>query len=127
MLPLLEGDLLAVLAAAAAGELDAGTVDARPGAAVTVVLAAGDYPARGDRGSAITGIEAAEENGALVFHAGTALHDGAVVTNGGRILNVTAVGDDLAAARASAYAAADAITWEGARRRDDIALAASTR
>ena len=93
---------------------------------MTVVLAAGDYPAGGDRGSPITGIEAAEAMGALVFHAGTALHDGAVVTNGGRVLNVTAVGDDLLAARAAAYAAADLITWEGARRRDDIALAAST-
>ena len=80
---------------------------------MTVVLAGGDYPARGDVGSPITGIEAAEATGALVFHAGTALHDGAVVTNGGRILNVTAAGDDIASARAAAYAAADLITWDG--------------
>ena len=92
---------------------------------MTVVLAGGDYPAGGDRGSRISGIEAAEANGALVFHAGTALHEGAVVTNGGRVLNVTAVGADLASARAAAYAAADLITWDGVRRRDDIALAAS--
>ena len=92
---------------------------------MTVVLAGGDYPARGDVGSPITGIEAAEATGALVFHAGTALHDGAVVTNGGRVLNVTATGDDIAAARAAAYAAADLITWDGVRRREDIALAAA--
>ena len=79
-------------------------VDARPrsgGAAVTVVLAAGDYPARGDRGSPIDGIDAAEATGALVFHAGTALRDGRLVTNGGRILSVTATGDDARRARAT--------------------------
>ena len=92
---------------------------------LAVVLAAGDYPARGDQGSVITGIEAAEATGALVFHAGTALHDGDVVTHGGRILNVTGVGDDLVAARAAAYAGADLIAWDGVRRREDIALAAS--
>ena len=79
---------------------------------------------RGDSGSPISGIEAAEATGALVFHAGTALRDGAVVTNGGRILNVTGVGADLAAARAAAYAAADLIRWDGVRRREDIALGA---
>ena len=125
LLPLVEGDLLAALAAAAAGDLSHVELGRRAGAAVTVVLAAGDYPASGDRGSPITGIEAAEATGALVFHAGTALRDGRVVTNGGRILNVTGVGDDLAAARAAAYAAADLITWPGARRREDIALVAS--
>jgi phosphoribosylamine--glycine ligase len=91
------------------------------------VLAGGDYPATGDRGSPISGIEAAEATGALVFHAGTALHDGAVVTNGGRILNVTGRGADVASARAAAYAAADLIAWDGVRRRDDIALAAAER
>ena len=59
---------------------------------MTVVLAAADYPERGDTGSPIEGIEEAEAAGALVFHAGTALHDGRLVTNGGRILNVTALG-----------------------------------
>ena len=126
LLPLLDGDLLAVLAAAAAGDLG-GTSARRRGRArpSPSCSPAGDYPAGGDRGSPISGIEAAEATGALVFHAGTALRDGAVVTNGGRILNVTGVGDDLAAARAAAYAAADLITWDGVRRRDDIALAAS--
>jgi len=125
LLPLVDGDLLAALAAAAAGDLSHVELDRRAGAAVTVVLAAGNYPASGDRGSPITGIEAAEATGALVFHAGTALRDGRVMTNGGRILNVTGVGDDLAGARAAAYAAADLIAWDGVRRREDIALAAS--
>jgi len=125
LLPLVEGDLLAALAAAAAGDLSHVELGRRAGAAVTVVLAGGDYPASGDRGSPITGIEAAEATGALVFHAGTALRDGRVVTNGGRVLNVTGVGDDLGAARSAAYAAADLITWQGARRREDIALVAS--
>jgi phosphoribosylamine---glycine ligase len=123
--PLLEGDLLAALAAAAAGDLAGVELAPGPGAAATVVLAAGMYPATGDRGSVITGIEAAEATGALVFHAGTALRDGCVVTNGGRVINVTGLGEDISAARASAYAAADLISWEGVRRRDDIALAAS--
>ena len=109
LMPLVEGDLLEALAACAAGDLAGVRLEQGTGAAVTVVLAAGDYPARGDTGSPINGIEAAEATGALVFHAGTALRDGSVVTNGGRILNVTGVGDDLAGARAAAYAAADLI------------------
>jgi len=125
VMPLIEGDLLEALAACAAGDLGAVRLDRRAGAAVTVVLAAEDYPARGNTGSRITGIEAAEAGGALVFHAGTALLDGSLVTNGGRILNVTGVGGDIAAARAAAYAAADLIEWGGVRRREDIALAAS--
>ncbi len=125
LLPLLGGDLLAALAAAAAGDLERVEFEPAAGAAVTVVLAGGDYPAQGDVGSPITGIEAAEATGALVFHAGTALHDGDLVTNGGRVLNVTATGDDIAAARTAAYAAADLIAWDRVRRREDIALAAS--
>ena len=125
LLPILDGDLLGALAAAAAGDLSGVHLAQSGRAAVTVVLAAGGYPASGDRGSVITGIEAAEATGALVFHAGTALHDGEVVTNGGRILDVTGVGDDLAAARAAAYTGADLIAWSGVRRREDIARAAS--
>ncbi len=125
LLPLVEGDLLPALAACAAGDLSGIRLGQSEQAAVTVVLAGGDYPARGDQGSAIAGIEAAEATGALVFHAGTALRDGALVTNGGRILDVTGVGADLAAARTAAYEAADLISWAGVRRREDIALAAS--
>ncbi len=127
VLPLLEGDLLGALSAAAAGDLSGVELGIAAKAAVTVVVAAGDYPARGDKGSPITGIEAAEAGGALVFHAGTALHDGQVVTNGGRVLNVTGVGSDLAAARSAAYAGVEQIAFAGARHRTDIALTASTK
>jgi phosphoribosylamine--glycine ligase len=125
LLPLLESDLLTLLSAAARSELDGLTVETARAAAVTVVLAAAEYPARGDRGSTITGVEEAEAAGALVFHAGTALHGDRLVTNGGRVLNVTAVAGTLAGAREAAYEAADRISFEGLRRRGDVALAAA--
>jgi phosphoribosylamine---glycine ligase len=121
LLPRLEGDLLPALAACAAGSLAGVSLPVSPQAAVTVVLAAGDYPERGDSGSPIDGISEAEAKGALVFHAGTALHDGRLVTNGGRILGITGVGDTIAAARATAYAAASHIHFAGVRFRRDIA------
>ena len=121
LLPRLEGDLLEALTAAATGSLPGVTLPASDDAAVTVVLAGGEYPQRGDTGSPITGIEEAEAAGAYVFHAGTALHDGRLVTNGGRILNVSAVGDSVGAARAAAYAAAAHIDFPGMQYRTDIA------
>jgi phosphoribosylamine--glycine ligase len=116
LLPRLETDLLPLLA----GEL-VGPVRVSQGAAVTVVLASAGYPAQSDSGTPIDGIAAAEATGALVFHAGTALHDGHVVTNGGRVLNVTATGDTVADARAAAYAAAARIDFAGMQYRSDIA------
>jgi phosphoribosylamine---glycine ligase len=124
ILPRLEGDLLTSLASAAAGRLD-GELGVSDRAAVTIVLASGDYPERGDSGTPIEGIDAAEETGALVFHAGTARHGGRLVTNGGRILNVTALGDDLAAARARAYDTVSRISFAGMRFRRDIGFAAA--
>jgi phosphoribosylamine--glycine ligase len=121
LLPRLDGDLLDALAAAATGSLAGVTLAASESAAVTIVLAGGGYPQRGDSGSPITGIEQAETSGALVFHAGTALHDGGLVTNGGRILNVTALGDSVASARDAAYAAAAHIHFPGMQYRSDIA------
>src|SRR4029077_15483441 len=92
LVPRLEGDLLAALAATARGEL-AGTAPClRDHAAVTVVLAGRDYPASGDSGTPIEGVADA---GALVFHAGTAERDGRLVTAGGRILAVTGVGPTI--------------------------------
>ena len=120
LLPRLKGDLAAVLAAAAAGELG-GELGVAEGAAVTVVLAAGGYPEQGDAGSPIEGVEAAEAEGALVFHAGTALRDGRLVTNGGRILAVTGRGSSVAQARQEAYRAVGKISFEGMRYRSDIA------
>jgi phosphoribosylamine--glycine ligase len=121
VLPLLEGDLLAALAAAAAGELGGTELAPGSGAAVTVVLAAGAYPAASDRGSTISGVEECEATGALVFHAGTAMQGDRLVTNGGRILGVTGLGATVADARAAAYAGAERIVWDGMRRRSDIA------
>jgi phosphoribosylamine--glycine ligase len=124
ILPLVEGDLLGALWGAATGEMDA-NLSIGEGAAVTVVLASGDYPERGDTGIPIDGIEAAEATGALVFHAGTARHDGRLVTSGGRILGVTGIAGDLGTARAAAYEAADKIEFAGMQFRRDIALAAT--
>jgi len=124
LLPRLEGDVLELLAAAAHGDLSGAAVDVADNAAVTVVLAAGDYPARGDTGSSIEGIADAEAAGALVFHAGTARYGDRIVTNGGRILNVTATGANVAEARDRAYAACDVITFPGMRFRRDIAAVA---
>jgi len=115
LLPRLDGDLLSLLAG------DHGGVEVSQRAAVTVVLAGGAYPEHGDTGTPIEGIEDAEARGALVFHAGTALQDGRLVTNGGRVLNVVGVGDTVAHARTAAYDAAACIDFAGMRFRGDIA------
>ena len=127
VLPLVDGDFLAALDAAAGGALDRAELGRRDGSSVTVVLTAGDYPAEGDRGTPIEGVADAERAGALVFHAGTALGDGRLVTNGGRLLGVTAVAPTLEEARSRAYAAADLIQIDGARRREDIGLEGRAR
>jgi phosphoribosylamine--glycine ligase len=124
LLPLLEGDLLGALSAAAAGDLSRVDLTVADGAAVTVVVAAGAYPEQGDVGSPIEGIAAAEDAGALVFHAGTARQGTQVVTNGGRILNVTATGGTVAEARGRAYAACELISFNDMRYRKDIAAVA---
>ena len=96
-----------------------------PGSAVTVVMAAAGYPGDIRTGDVITGIDAADaQPGVDVLHAGTKRADGAVVTHGGRVLSVTAVAEDLAAARERAYAAVQRISWSGEQHRMDIALAA---
>jgi len=122
-LPRLGGDLLEALAASAAGNLGGVELPVSDRAAVTVVLAGRDYPERSDVGTPIEGIAEAEAAGAHVFHAGTALHDGRLVTNGGRVLDVTALGDSVADARAAAYEAASRIHFDGVRFRRDIASA----
>ena len=125
VLPRVEGDLLELLFAATVGDLSGAAPSLSADAAVTVVLASPDYPARSDHaGAPISGLEAAEASGALVFHGGTAVRDGTVVTSGGRILSVTGTGSTLADARAHAYAAVDLITFEGMQFRADIAAVA---
>ncbi|MGZ4332742.1 MAG: phosphoribosylamine--glycine ligase [Gaiellaceae bacterium] len=122
LMPLVDSDLVEVLAAAAVGDLGGMDVVMSDGAAVTIVLAAPDYPERSDyAGVAISGVEAAEASGALVFHGGTAMRGETLVTNGGRILSVTGTGTTVATARAHAYAAAGMIEFDGVRHRTDIA------
>jgi phosphoribosylamine---glycine ligase len=128
VLPRLDGDLLDLLRRAATpGGLQGATLRFGDDAAVTVVLASAGYPASSSSGDVISGID---DVGAdiEVTHAGTARReDGAIVTAGGRVLNVTALGADIAAARDAAYAAADLITFEGRQLRRDIALRAVGR
>ncbi len=114
LLPRLETDLLPLLLGEATPEIS-------PRAAVTVVLAGRDYPAAPDKGTPIEGVEDAEATGALVFHAGTALRDGQLVTNGGRVLNVVGVGETVAEARTAAYDAVSRIHFAGMQFRTDIA------
>src|SRR3546814_2446636 len=105
-----DGDLVELLLAVAEGRLAGqGPVQLAERAALTVVMAANGYPGTPEKGGAITGIDAAEAAGARVFHAGTADKDGAIVANGGRVLNVTATGDTVKAAQQAAYKAVDAI------------------
>jgi phosphoribosylamine---glycine ligase len=120
-----EGNFPEALAAAAAGDARHVELPVVDDAAVTLVMAAGGYPDSGDTGSSIAGIADAESTGALVFHAGTAQHGDRLVTNGGRILDVTALGPTIAAARERAYDAAARISFRGARYRSDIAKEAA--
>ena len=124
ILPRLEGDLLEALAAVADGSLAGVQLAARPVAAVTVVLATLGYPEAPATGLPIEGIAAAERTGALVFHAGTALRSGILVTAGGRVLNVSALGESIGDARERAYRAVEHIELPDVQYRHDIALAA---
>jgi len=124
LLPRVDGDLLGALARAAAGDLSSVDLEVSDAAAVTVVLAAREYPQANDTGSPIEGIEDAEQEGAFVFHSGTALKGDILVTNGGRILGVTSTGATVAAARERAYAACEHISFAGMRYRRDIAAMA---
>jgi phosphoribosylamine--glycine ligase len=125
VLPRLRSDLLELLTRATRpGGLEGVSLDWDERWAVTLVLASGGYPESSSSGDVITG---ADQDGVEVTHAGTALRDGELVTAGGRVLNVTALGTDPAAARDAAYAAADQIQFEGRQLRRDIALRAVER
>jgi len=124
LMPSLDGNVVDLLLATATGDLAGVPAPASPVAGVTVVLAAPDYPARSDyAGAAIDGIDEAESAGALVFHGGTAVRDGRIVTSGGRILSVTGTGGTVAEARGHAYAAVEMVSFEGVNFRTDIAAA----
>jgi len=126
IVPRIDGDFLGALAAAAGGDLAGVELTTTDEAAVTVVLAGSGYPGSSDSGTAIEGIDEAEAAGALVFHAGTALHGDRLVTNGGRILGVTGAGATLAEARERAYAGCELIRLDGVQYRRDVALSAAT-
>jgi len=126
VLPLLETPLAGLLLAAATGRLhDAPPLRWRDAAAVTVVVAAAGYPGSPRFGEPVEGLAAAAAvPGVAVLHAGTVTVDGRLVSSGGRVLSVTAVGQDLAVARQSAYDAVDRIRLVGAHHRTDIAMRA---
>jgi phosphoribosylamine--glycine ligase len=125
----LESDLLPLLDGAARGDLDPETHLVSRGAAVCVVLASGGYPRSYEKGKPISGLEEAEAlEQVVVFHAGTRLGpDGGFVTDGGRVLGVTAAAPDVATARERAYAAAECIRFEGMQLRRDIGARALQR
>ena len=120
VLPLMESDLMEAFMACREGTLDRADVRFGSGAAACVVLASGGYPVKYETGKPIAGIEQAEENGAIVFHAGTKMENGQLVTAGGRVLNVSCVADTLPQAVQAAYAALKPIRFEGMHFRTDI-------
>jgi phosphoribosylamine--glycine ligase len=116
----LESDLLEILLACVEGRLDQVTLRWREGAAVTVVMASAGYPVEYEVGIEITNIEAAEQLGCLVFHAGTKWLNGRLLTAGGRVLAVTALGRNLTDARSQAYGGVHKIHFNNAQYRKDI-------
>ena len=128
VLPLLKTDLVALMMAVAEGRLGEMKLEESDDAAVCVVMASGGYPGSYEKGKRITGLEAAREmDDVVVFHAGTAERDGAIVTDGGRVLGVTAVGADIGCAIDRAYEAVGKIHFEGAYYRKDIGAKALAR
>ncbi len=119
----LQGDLAQVLLAATRQELDRVSLDWDPRVALGVVLAAAGYPLDPRKGDAITGLPADADDG-MVFHAGTAERGGAVVTSGGRVLCVTALGPDVRQAQQRAYTLAESIRFDGMQYRKDIGFRA---
>jgi phosphoribosylamine--glycine ligase len=121
----LENDLVELLDASTSGTLAKYELKWKPEASVCVVMASGGYPGNYPKGKIITGLDCANQlPRTKVFHAGTALKDGQIVTNGGRVLGVTALGKDLKSAQAAAYAAVEKIHFYGAHFRRDIAAKA---
>lgn len=128
VLPLLKSDLAEIMVACANGTLTPDLVEWSDKAAVCVVMASGGYPASYKKGIPITGLKAANAmDDVVVFHAGTREEDGKILTNGGRVLGVTAVADDIPSAQQKAYDAVDKIRFDGAHYRQDIAWRALRR
>lgn len=121
VLPLFDGDLARVMLDCVHGTLSDEAVVWKKACAVDVVLASEGYPASHSSGEVISGIEDAKKAGCLVFHAGTVKKNGQYVVNGGRVLNVVALADTLAEAKAKAYEGVSRISWRGLQYRHDIA------
>ena len=118
VLPMLDGDLAEIMLACTEGRLTPELVDIYPGSAATIVMASPGYPGSYPKGLPITGLD--EVSDAIVFHAGTTKENDQVVTSGGRVLCVTALGDDLETAISRAYAGVEKIHFDGAHYRTDI-------
>ena len=123
----LQSYLVAICQAALAGDLANQTTEWDDRPAVGVVLAAGGYPGDYSKGDVISGLEGTESSSTKVFHAGTTLKDGKVVTNGGRVLCATALGNTVTEAQQNAYAIANQVSWKGVYKRNDIAYRAIAR
>lgn len=122
LMPLLDGDLAAIMLACATGNLKDAEISWHDKTAVCVVMSSGGYPAHYEQGLEIKGLEAANAvEDAFVFHAGTKLLNGKVVTAGGRVLGVTAIGETIKSAQEKAYEAVKKISFDGAHYRQDIA------
>lgn len=123
----LQSDLIPLCLAACKGELDTQTIEFDPRASVGVVLAAGGYPGSYEKGDEITGFDEADKLDGKVFHAGTALSDGKVVTAGGRVLCATALGNSVTEAQQKAYELLNTIQFKDVYYRTDIAHRAIAR
>ncbi|MEM9329820.1 MAG: phosphoribosylamine--glycine ligase [Pseudomonadota bacterium] len=127
LMPRLESDLLEIMISASNGTLLEQEAQWSSLAALTVVLASRGYPGSYEKNTEIKGIEAAQADGALVFHAGTSSKDGKLLAIGGRVLNVTALGETVTQAQSKAYSAVEKITWENGFHRSDIGWRAIAR
>ena len=123
----LHSDLVDLCDSALDSSLDQASAQWDQRCAIGVVLAAGGYPASYAKGTPIQGLDAPQPDSIKVFHAGTALAGDQVVTSGGRVLCVTALGEDIADAQRACYEAADKISWDGMTLRRDIGWRAIAR
>jgi len=127
ILPRLKSDLLPLLEGTIDARLESVNLEWDPRPAVTIVMASGGYPEKYDVGKPISGLEPAASEDVQIFHAGTRRQNGEIVTSGGRVLAVTALGETIAAARERAYEAVSQINFEGCHYRRDIAQSAAAR
>jgi phosphoribosylamine--glycine ligase len=117
----MKGDIIPILEACIRGNLSRSRIEWDPRTAVCVVMASGGYPGDYERGKVIEGLEEVSRmKDVFVYHAGTALKDGKVVTNGGRVLGVTGLGEDAQKAIDRTYQGVHKISWDGAHYRRDI-------